>query len=120
VTALFFKQTRAVGFNHVPVPVKTLLPITVICAAAVIIAVDIHKSIAFGHLFGTLRNKIDAAPAGIAEKLHPVFLDRVIHLPEMIPVIVDMGITKRGKYTFPKIPAFETKVFEVLLRQLAK
>ena len=32
----------------------------------------------------------------------------------------EIGDAKRGKYTFPKIPAFETKVLDVLLKQSEK
>ncbi len=33
---------------------------------------------------------------------------------------VDKGVTIRGKYTFPKMTAFETKVLEVAVRQEEK
>jgi hypothetical protein len=35
-------------------------------------------------------------------------------------ITTEIGITSRGKYTFPKIAAFAVNVLEVLLRQPVK
>jgi hypothetical protein len=37
-----------------------------------------------------------------------------------LDITIERGTTNRGKYTFPKIPALERKVFAVLVKQTEK
>lgn len=44
---------------------------------------------------------------------------RIIKSKKLV-IMFEIGMTRRGKYTLPKIPAFAVKVLQVLLKQSVK